>query len=82
MADRLGLADEAALLKTYFDRDARLFQYVGVIGAGATGAASRVNYYNENSNTFHSYIVKRALLTPLDQHLLMLEEQWLRVRHI
>ena len=57
MADRLGLGDEAALLKTYFDRDARLFQYVGVIGAGATGAASRVNYYNENSNTFHSYIV-------------------------
>ncbi|KAI0880241.1 kinase-like protein [Annulohypoxylon maeteangense] len=69
--------EEGPYLKNYFDTDPR-FEFVGLLGTGASGGASRVKYNDPDNQSFNNFIVKRASARGLDQRALQAEEQHIR----
>lgn len=79
MSTRKALRAEGDYLKKYFNKDPR-FEFVGIIGAGATGVASRVRYNNPDNGAYKNFVIKRSINKLAEQRALRNEEAHIRVR--
>ncbi|KAI0891797.1 hypothetical protein F4806DRAFT_295786 [Annulohypoxylon nitens] len=77
MSTRKALRAEGDQLKKYFNRDPR-FEFVGIIGAGATGVASRVRYNDPDNGAYKSFVIKRSINKLAEQRALKNEEAHIR----